>query len=421
MQRKYLYALVTDYPYGIGEPFFEDELFILSELFEKIYVIIPQIQLADTSRTRFRLPANAQLIPLQVAAKTIHKFRALAELMSEERRMEMQQFQEVYKTPFSPKLQRQFAGFRATGLSFANAFQTLLKQHGHPAKAVSLYSYWFTFATAGMAMIRKKNPDYHAVTRIHGWDCFYDRNPDGYLPMRPFVFKYLNRVAVISKMGIQHTLGKVPQASSKLELRYLGIGDLAKPDAPKKSEGYLHIVSIAFVDPVKRLDRIVDALPLLSNVKVKWTHIGNGPGGDDSFARSVKNQLQALNHIEVDFKGELSKTEVFQFLREQRPDALVCTSRSEGLPVSMMEAFGHGIPVISVNVGGISEIVKDDENGMLLPADASSSDLAEALMSFANLSEEIRISWADNAYATYNAYFSAPKNYRKFGTEALQG
>lgn len=421
MQRKYLYALVTDYPYGIGEPFFEDELFIISELFEKVYVVIPQIQLADTTRIRFRLPQNAQLVPLQVSAAAGHKIRALAEFWSEERRMEAKQFQEVYKIPFSKNLQRQFAGFRASGLAFAEAFNTLLKQHGHPANAVTLYSYWFTFATAGMAMIRKKNPQYHAVTRIHGWDCFFDRSPNGYLPMRPFVFQYLNRVAVISKMGIQHTLTQVPQAASKLELHYLGIADLAKPDAPKKANGCLHIVSIAFIDPVKRLNRIADSLQKVSNTKVKWTHIGNEPGGGNTFALSVEMQLQANDQIEVNFKGELSKAEIFQFLREQRPDALICTSSSEGLPVSMMEAFGHGIPVISVNVGGISELVKDGLNGMLLPAAASSIELAEAIQSFANLPEETRISWADNAYATYNAYFSAPKNYRKFGTEALQG
>lgn len=40
-------------------------------------------------------------------------------------------------------------------------------------------------------------------------------------------------------------------------------------------------------------------------------------------------------------------------------------SDSEGIPVSIMEAMSFGIPVIARNVGGMSEIV-NEENGLLL-------------------------------------------------------
>lgn len=47
-------------------------------------------------------------------------------------------------------------------------------------------------------------------------------------------------------------------------------------------------------------------------------------------------------------------------------DYLVLTSVTEGMPCSILEAMGYGIPVISTNVGGISDIIKHQYNGYLI-------------------------------------------------------
>lgn len=48
--------------------------------------------------------------------------------------------------------------------------------------------------------------------------------------------------------------------------------------------------------------------------------------------------------------------------------ALVLPSFAEGLPVVIMEAFAMGRPVLSTYVGGIPELVKNRDNGWLVPA-----------------------------------------------------
>ena len=45
---------------------------------------------------------------------------------------------------------------------------------------------------------------------------------------------------------------------------------------------------------------------------------------------------------------------------------LLLASLNEGLPMSIVEAFSYGIPVIATPVGGIPEIVKDGVNGFLI-------------------------------------------------------
>jgi len=50
----------------------------------------------------------------------------------------------------------------------------------------------------------------------------------------------------------------------------------------------------------------------------------------------------------------------------QQADIFVLSSKREGLPMVLLEAMSTALPVIATNVGGIPEIVKHKENGLLI-------------------------------------------------------
>lgn len=51
--------------------------------------------------------------------------------------------------------------------------------------------------------------------------------------------------------------------------------------------------------------------------------------------------------------------------------ALLMPSRFEGLPVVPMEAMAAGVPVVAAQVGGLAEIIRDGQDGVLIPPDDS--------------------------------------------------
>jgi len=415
-----LFLIVTDYPFGIGEPFLEDEVVLLAKHFEKIYLIIPEVNSINKSLKRFAVPDNCELIELSVSNKLRFKILSIFSLLSRSAIHELYNIKFRYHQNISLKHLKIIIGFKSKALNFKYDLTQYLTKNKILYKNSVFYSYWFTYATLGLALMKNANKKMTVTTRMHGWDCFFYRNKLNYLPFRPFVIENINSVCPISETGKKHLIEKTNSPfRDKIHTHFLGIGNIPRQLKSDFNPNKIHIVSIAFIDPIKRLEKIANALKLVSNFDIEWTHIGNEPNNSKTFQNKLESELREYKNIKTNFLGEQSKTQIYNFLVTEKPDLLICTSASEGIPVSMMESLAHCIPILSLNVGGIAEIVKDNLNGFLLESDADERKIAEKIIEFQHLSSDKRKSLSEESFNYYLNHFSAEKNYFRFLKQEL--
>jgi glycosyltransferase involved in cell wall biosynthesis len=85
-------------------------------------------------------------------------------------------------------------------------------------------------------------------------------------------------------------------------------------------------------------------------------------------------------------------------------DAFIMSSRSEGLPVSLLQAFSLGLPTIVTDVGGMAEAVRLAKAGYVVPANNPAA-MAEAILRMAR-SEVERKQFSTGAEGAFLSHFT---------------
>jgi glycosyltransferase involved in cell wall biosynthesis len=102
---------------------------------------------------------------------------------------------------------------------------------------------------------------------------------------------------------------------------------------------------------------------------------GDGPERADMERRASELGLEGR----VRFLGALPRRQVLELFRAA--DASMLSSTWENFPHTLVESLAVGTPVISTDVGGVAEVVRDHENGLLVPA-GDAKALAAAIVRF---------------------------------------
>lgn len=104
---------------------------------------------------------------------------------------------------------------------------------------------------------------------------------------------------------------------------------------------------------------------------VRFSLVGDGPEAD-----KAKRLAQRLGIAQrVDFHGE--QQDVAAYLRDM--DVFVLSSRTEGVPMVLLEAMASGVPCVSTAVGGIPELIEPAWGRLVPPGDPE--QLAETVLS----------------------------------------
>jgi colanic acid/amylovoran biosynthesis glycosyltransferase len=140
------------------------------------------------------------------------------------------------------------------------------------------------------------------------------------------------------------------------------------PNNPVKNNGVKKILSVARLVEKKGIEYGIYAISkVIKNFpNIEYLIVGDGPLKDE-----LQNLIDRL-HLgqKIKLMGWKNQEETFEIMQQSdifiAPSVTSRTGDQEGIPVVLMEAMAHGLPVISTYHSGIPELVINNKTGLLV-------------------------------------------------------
>lgn len=412
LEQTKLILLTSRYPYKPGEEFIEAELEYVSKQFDEIHII--PVNFIPDVKTKRAVPSNVKIHLFDELTKKKNSRTYLNNLIAglgSLTRLKWLIKELIYSLKFGARGAIKAVQWFILGCVTEKYLTKVYNEVTATENTnIVVYSYWLTPAAIATSILKERKPKISAVARAHGGDLYEYRHNLKYLPFKGKVLNALDRVFTISNDGKRYLSSQFPEQRHKIKTSRLGTKAVLKKNPPI-NDGTFRIISCSYLKDVKRVHIIIEALSKMT-IPVEWTHIGDGP-----LRGELERGIEQLPlNIKVHLLGNLTNEKVILTYKDNDFDVFVNVSESEGIPVTFMEAFSCGIPIIATNVGGVPEIV-NEQNGILLPKDLVAEDLKKAFISFIHLSDEEKLNMRESAFIKWQMEYSAETNYTLFSNE----
>ena len=176
--------------------------------------------------------------------------------------------------------------------------------------------------------------------------------------LSPYIWKKARGVYANSA-GLKNLAHKV-WPDGKVGVLYNGVDtELFKPSEESHSHKSVVILSVGRLIPRKGFHDLIDALSALSGHNFELWIVGDGPERE-----RLKLMASALELAEqVKFLGIQSQEQLVSLYKQA--DIYCLPTLNEGMSNTILEAMACGLPIVTTEVSGNSELVKD--NGFLVP------------------------------------------------------
>lgn len=151
----------------------------------------------------------------------------------------------------------------------------------------------------------------------------------------------------------------------------------------------------------KHVIECMEAMARIHEAHPAWTLEIIGSGKQQTACEKLLQTLGAEDYIHL--RGWIAHRELQSRMQSWR--YLLFPSDTEGLPNGLLEAMGCGVPPVASPVGGITDVVQDMENGLLLSG-CSVEEIAAGIERAVSLPEPDYQQMAKRAYETVKTTFS---------------
>ncbi|MBS6202621.1 MAG: glycosyltransferase [Eisenbergiella sp.] len=300
--------------------------------------------------------------------------------------------------------------FYGAAEEFYGFFQEKIKPSDEEAV---YYTFWNDYFTLSLILHKYKYPNFHIVTRLHGYDLYEYRCRYGRQPFKQIMNAEMERLYFIAENPKEYYVEKYPELNrDKVKVNRLGVYEISKKEERFKGKKPL-IVSCSNVIALKRVNLIIEALEKLEE-EVCWIHFGDGSQFAE-ISQMAKERLEKKRNIEYKLEGRISNEDIRKFYGNNEIRCFVTTSSTEGCPISIMEAMAAGIPVVATSVGEIPNMING--NGILLEQNPKAQNVAEALEKIINCSSKKWEEMSRKSYLLWKKSYNADLNAAEFAEE----
>jgi colanic acid/amylovoran biosynthesis glycosyltransferase len=257
-----------------------------------------------------------------------------------------------------------------------------------------------------VAMVAARVLDIPFSMTLHGSDLLLHA---AYLDIK---LRECQFAVTISEFNRRHILATYPDVDpAKLYVQRLGVDcrmPVSRSKWSKLENSPLRMLAVGRLHPVKNHAFLLQACHLL---KSRGTGFVCLIAGDGPERPSLEKLIADLDlEREVHLLGNLTSHEVHE--QYEKADVIVLTSRSEGIPLVLMEAMAQGKIVLAPQITGIPELVVDGITGFLYRPGS-----LEDFVSRAELIDQTRAALStvrENARAHIVRHFDRDKNLAAF-------
>ncbi len=193
------------------------------------------------------------------------------------------------------------------------------------------------------------------------------------------------RMVAKSIVLVSPTLSKDFKLFSKGKVRVIENGIALPDNSRERSTGEeIRLLCTGRADKQKGFQTAIRAVAEIDDMPLHLDIIGTGPYLDD--LKKISRDLRTDER--VTFHGRVTDDEL-NLAYSSADIYLIPTTRYEGLPLALLEAMAHGIPTISSEIGGNSDVITHNHDGIFIKP-GNLSELISAIRRLGNDQEERR-------------------------------
>lgn len=279
-------------------------------------------------------------------------------------------------------------------------FRLLRKIRPHVVKTAMFFSNTIFLALRPLVGYVVVAAEHNTVSRKRWWQRLVDRIllPHAYTVVgdSQAVVEFVSEVEHIDKKHFTVVYNGVDLSEvAKSEDRYRGQCSAVRAEYSIPADAHV-VFNAARLVGQKNHALMIEGFARLRTERDDVYLVIAGDGGLRSDLEALAEKLKVADR--VIFLGEQKDIHRFYAMS----DSFLLTSRHEGFCIAAMEALAFGMPLVSTRVAGVSEYLKNGENGFFV--EANPQDIAQKLLRVVSLSAEERVQFATFGKDTAKAY-----------------